>query len=240
MSAYSKVKVLFNHLYGLFKYIELNTPGACCLLGLKMAATKRKIGVYSVAGIVLAIVIIASILLSGLNPIGNNSSGPNSGVTGTLSVSVKDAPVELAELYLTVTGIYVQGNEENSWIELPLIDDQTEIKFDLLMLKDISLELSNSQLSAGDYNKIRIEVSSATATYPNGLEPQTQTLKVPSGHIDVLAKFTILEDQETKLIIDIQPDSMAISSSGNFRPIIKTSIFSAGATPTPQITTDTT
>jgi hypothetical protein len=186
-----------------------------------MAASKRKIGIYALAGIAIASIIVVSLIFSGLNPLSNQA-------TGSLIVSVKDAPVELQKLDLTITAIYVQGGKEDSWIQLDLIGDQP-VKFDLLALKDISLEVSETQLLVGEYNKIRLEVSSALATYPNN-NPKPQELKIPPGHIDIIAKFSILENQQTKLLIDIQPDTTAISNSGNFRPIIKTSITSAGPT----------
>jgi len=185
-----------------------------------MAASKRKIGIYALAGIAIASIIVVSLIFSGLNPLSNQA-------TGSLIVSVKDAPVELQKLDLTITAIYVQGGKEDSWTQLDLIGGQP-VEFDLLTLKDISLEVSETQLLVGEYNKIRLEVSSALATYPNNPEPQT--LKIPPGHIDIIAKFSILENQQTKLLIDIQPDTTAISNGGNFRPIIKTSITSAGPT----------
>ncbi len=191
-----------------------------------MAVSKRKIGIYSLAGVAIACVIIASFIVSGLNPLSGFGSNQ---ATGTLSVSIKDAPVELQKLDLTVTGIYVQASND-SWIELKLIDDQTEVKFDLLALQNITMEISQTQLAVGNYSKIRLEISSAIATYP---DDQTQTLNVPSGHIDIITKFIINENQETKLLIDLQPDTTAISNSGNFRPIVKATVTSSGETVTP-------
>ncbi len=201
-----------------------------------MAASKRKIGIYSIAGIGIASIIIVSILVSGLSPLAGPS---NNKAVGTLSISVKDAPVELQKLDLTITAIYVQNAEEDSWKSMPLIDDQSEVSFDLLALRDISMEISATQLPVGNYTKVRLEVSSAIATYP---DDSTQDLKVPPGHIDIIAKFTISENQETKLLIDIQPDTMAISHSGNFRPVIKTTITSDGpvTSPTPTATSTST
>jgi hypothetical protein len=194
-----------------------------------MAATKRKIGIYTVAGITIAGIIIASLLFSGLNPLSNQESNK---AMGTLIVSVKDAPVELERLDLTIASIYVQGGNDESWTELQLIEDVPQ-PFNLLALKDISLELSQTQLPVGDYNKVRLEVSDAVATYP---DQTTLDLKIPPGHIDIIAKFTISEYQQTKLLIDIQPDTTAISHSGNFRPVIKATVTSAGATITPSPT----
>jgi hypothetical protein len=204
---------------------------------MNMAVSKKTIGLYSIAGIAIASILIISFLVSGLNPLIISNNQNNNQGNGFLSVSIKDAPVELEKLMLTITGIYVQGENEDgdSWKELTLIKDQSEVTFDLLALRDISLKVSDTQLPAGDYNKIRLEVDSAIAVYPKddkGVNPEVM-LKVPPGHIDIIAKFTIKENQETKLLIDIQPDMISISKSGNFRPTIKTSIISDGPTITP-------
>ncbi len=191
-----------------------------------MAASKRKIGIYTITGVVIASIIIATFLVSGLSPLNNPVNG---NAMGTLSISVKDAPVELQKLDLTITSIYVQGGQTGSWIELNLLNSQP-VSFDLLSLKDLSEEISQTQLSTGNYNTIRMEVSSALATFPDGT---TKQLNVPSGHIDITVQFTISQNQETKLLIDIQPNAGAISSSGNFRPVITAVVTSAGATPTP-------
>ena len=125
-----------------------------------MAATKRKIGIYATAGIAAAIIIIGAIFASGIQiPLGSNIQS-----AGTLKVSIKDAPAELEELWITVDSLYVQSVQDDKWTELTL-DANQPATFDLLKLKDNSLQLSQDIISAGDYSKIRIGVTSAIATY---------------------------------------------------------------------------
>jgi hypothetical protein len=194
-----------------------------------MAVSKRKIGIYSVAGIAAAIIIIGAIFASGLQiPSGSNNQG-----AGTIIVSIKDAPVDLKELWITVDSLYVQSVQDDKWTELTL-DANQPVTFDLLTLKDSSLQLSQDAISAGDYSKIRIGVTSAVATYIDnkGASHTGEELKVPPGHIDVITNFKVEEGQVTGLLIDMQPDTAAISQSGNFKPIIKASITPI-PTPTP-------
>ena len=203
---------------------------------IKMEVSKRKIGIYSIAGILAAVLIVVSFVAAGIQlPINNPSGqqGNNPPGLGTLVVSVKDKPVELSKLDLTVTSVWIQvlsndeDNEENNngWTNLNLIEDEP-IAFDLLTLRETSIDLSNMQLPAGEYGKIRIYVSKATATYSDSTveKPHIEDLKVPSGRIDVITKVTIENDKQTNLLIDMQPDAMAISASGNFRPTIKASL----------------
>lgn len=193
---------------------------------IKMAATKRKIGIYTTAGIAAAIIIIGAIFASGIQiPLGSN--------TGTLMVSIKDAPVDLKELWITVESLYIQSVQDDKWIELTLDADQP-VTFDLLTLRDSSLQLSQDTISAGNYSKIRIGVTTATATYidNNGTSHTGEELKIPPGHIDVITNFKVEVGQVTGLLIDMQPNTAAISESGNFKPIIKASITPI-PTPTP-------
>ncbi|HSQ49446.1 MAG TPA: DUF4382 domain-containing protein [Candidatus Deferrimicrobiaceae bacterium] len=198
---------------------------------IKMEVSKRKIGIYSIAGVLAAVLIVVSLVASGvqlptINPSGQQGNNPPG--LGTLVVSVKDKPVELSKLDLTITSVWIQvsSNDEdseennNGWTNLNLIGDEP-IDFDLLELREKSIDLSSMELPAGEYGKIRIYVSKATATYADNTEEE---LKVPSGRIDIITKVTIENDMQTNLLIDMEPDATAISASGNFRPIIKATL----------------
>ena len=129
-----------------------------------MAATKRKIGIYTIAGISAAIIIIGAIFASGIQlPSGSSNQG-------ILMVSIKDAPVDLTELWITIDSLYVQSAQDDKWTELTL-DAGQPVEFDLLTLRDNSLQLSQNPIDAGDYSKIRIGVTSAIATYTDQKGP---------------------------------------------------------------------
>jgi len=187
-----------------------------------MSAVKRKIGINLIAGIAIAIIVFAAIFASGIYL-------PKA--TGTVVVSIKDAPVELEELWITVNSIQIQKSEDESWIDLTL--DQAPATFDLLALTgDNSLKLSQDDVDTGDYTKIRLDVKNAVATYIDSNEEDiSEELTVPPGHIDIMAKFTVEAGTVTGLLIDMQPDITAISQSGNFRPIVKMTVMPI--TPTP-------
>jgi hypothetical protein len=198
-----------------------------------MAVSKRKIGTYSIAGILAASLIIVLIFASGLQiPLGSNNQGQTDSNTGTVMVSIKDAPVDLKELWIGVDSLYVQSAEDDKWVELTL-DPNLPVSFDLLRLQDTSIQLSQDTISVGTYSKIRIGVTEATATYTDnkGELHEEVELKVPPGHIDIITSFQVGENQVTGLLIDMQPDTAAISQSGNFRPIIKMTITPPTTTP---------
>jgi hypothetical protein len=199
-----------------------------------MAASKRKLGIYATSGVAIAVIIVAAIFASGIQlPTNQNQSQ-----TGTLSVSIKDAPVDLKELILTVDALYISNSSDNTWTELTL--NEQPMTFDLLQLTgDNSLKLSEQPVLAGDYSKIRLDVTKAVATYIDnkGAEYTDETLKVPSSHIDIITNFSVDNSKVTGLMIDMQPDTAAISQSGNFRPIVKMTVTpQVEPTPTPTIT----
>jgi hypothetical protein len=183
-----------------------------------MAIYHRKIGLYTITGVAIAIVIIAAIFASGIQFPGINNSQGN---TGKLSVSIMDAPADLAHLNVTINALYVHNDGDGSWLKLNFADDVSQVYFDLLTLKDVTKELSASSVPVGNYSKIRLDILAANATLA---DETTKDLVVPPGHIDVTVSFQIKEGQTTNLLLDMQVDSTAISQSGNLKPVLKATV----------------
>jgi hypothetical protein len=183
----------------------------------------KKIGLRMAAGVLVAITIIIAVFVSGITL-------PNQQIkTGRLTVLLTDAPVDLDQLLITITDLEVhqvgEGEAEGEWKNL--IQDPIP-EFNLLDYQDgQTLDLASVEIAAGKYNKIRMYVSEAEAVfkqeaidagYENGL------LKVPSGKIDVITEFELVEGGSKVVLIDMEPDWVAISKSGNLRPTLKASI----------------
>jgi hypothetical protein len=204
---------------------------------IKMAISTKKLSIYAFAGVAFATIIIAAIFTSGVQFPINQSSGnsntedqntlPLTANMGTLRVLVTDAPAELDKLMVTIDEIEVNGG--GGWTQLTL--DQTG-PFDLLELNGVSLEVSSTPLEAGTYSKVRLHIKEATAYYTNNPEEEV-TLRVPSGKLDIIIKLQINEGEVTTLLIDIQPDSVAISNSGNLKPVLKATVLNPTSTDEP-------
>jgi len=192
-----------------------------------MAINTKKMSMYVFAGIAAAVILIAAIYTSGIQ-LPSNADSQKPTVLGTLAVSIKDAPVQLSKLDVTIDSIEVLS-ENNGWTKLPFIEGTQEVSFDLLTLQDISQDLSTTQLPVGDYVKIRLHVKDATATYQDG---STTKLNVPSDKIDIIIHFQIEEDATTKVLIDMTADTVAISNSKNLKPVLKATV----TPPTPDAT----
>ena len=174
----------------------------------------RKVGTYGIAGITLAALIVSGLYLSGLQFPGFATE------KGNLVVLLTDAPVDIDHLNITIDSLSVKLKNE-SWIPLPLVDGRDEIYFDLLALYNVTMELSDAKMPVGNYTKIRMTIKTANATLANN---ETVDLTVPPGHIDVIIKFEIESDDVTVVLVDMQPDWVAISESNSLRPILKASV----------------
>jgi hypothetical protein len=184
----------------------------------KMATSHKKIGIYTATGIAIAIILIAAIFVSGVHFPGSNSSP---GKTGTLAVSIMDAPANLTNLNVTVSGLYVHNDDNDSWTQMNFTGDVSSVYFNLLALNNITKELSTTAFPTGNYTKIRLDISAANATLSDG---STENLTVPPGHIDIIVSFQIKTDQTTNVLLDMQVDTVAISHSGNLKPVMKATV----------------
>jgi len=185
-----------------------------------MENESRKIGLRIFAGFLVAITIIVAVFASGITL-------PSQKVrTGRLTVLLMDAPVDLYQLNVTITDLEVhkvgqEDDEDGEWI--PLIEDE-EITFDLLEYQNgKTLELASEIIDAGTYNKIRMYVSEANASYAEDTKNPVP-LKVPPGKIDVIVQFELEEGDNVIVLIDMEPDWVAISKNNNLRPVLKSSI----------------
>jgi hypothetical protein len=192
----------------------------------------RKIGLRVVAGMLLAVTIIVAVFASGI-------SFPNQEKVevGRLMVLLKDAPVPIDKLWINMTGLEIhkagEGEEPGEWISL--WEEGQGILFDLLEYQgNETLKLTDVPIDFGNYTKIRMNVTEAWKNY---VLPENN-LTVPSGKIDVITKFEIDDYDYVYVLIDMQPDWVAISKSGNLRPVLKASIFEQEPPPpSPETTT---
>jgi len=184
-----------------------------------MVNGSRTIGLRVAAGFLVAITIIVAVFAAGIQL-------PSTKIeTGRLTVLLKDDPVELAELWINITdlGVHRVGGEDGGWITLDFSGEADFLYFDLLEYQDDKvLGLASVEIATGSYNKIRMTIENANALKTN--DEIIDPLKVPPGHIDVITKFDITSGENVVVLIDMEPDWVAISKSNNLRPVLKASI----------------
>jgi len=175
----------------------------------------KRIALYAVAGILISATIITGLFLSGVQLPSMVPSVPQAHA-GTLIVLLTDAPVGLEHLNVTINSFSVLN--ESGEIDLPLTGGANETSFDLVALQNITETISNAQIPAGNYTKMRMGIKDANATFTNGA---WIPLRVPPEHIDIIVHFEIKNAASTVVLIDMQADWVAISQSGNLRPVFK-------------------
>jgi hypothetical protein len=186
----------------------------------------KKIGLYAGIGILVAILIVAGVGFSGLTfP---NLRFPDlfhpPPTKGILTIKISDKPVNLTKLYLTIDSVsaHKEGEGNETWVNLAFVNSTQEVTFDLLKLENVTMDLSMTEIPPGNYTQIRMHVKAANATYSNG---DVDVLRVPSEQLKIIIHFKIEAGQGTTLLIDIEPDWIAISHSKNLRPVVKATVI---------------
>ena len=190
---------------------------------------KNKIGLRVASGFLVAITIIIAVFASGITIPGLENNPILGNEQGRLTVLLKDAPVDLDQLLITISDLEVHkvgtgDGEEKGWMSL-LEPGEVIPEFDLLKYQeDVTLELASQEIPDGTYNKIRMSVTQAFAIYKEDSEKIDGPIKVPPGKIDVITNFE-LEAGGTRIVtIDMEPDWIAINKNNILRPTLKASI----------------
>lgn len=188
-----------------------------------MSGSARNVGVFVGAGVLLALLVIASLGVAGIQIPALRFPGFSSD-KGKLTIRITDKPVELEHLNITIDSLSIQkaDGENETWVDLPLIGGKS-IYFDLLSLQNVLETLSDAQVPAGNYSMLKMHVLTANATYPDGSTVELR--KVPSDFIKVILQPHLImkADGVITMTIDLQPDSaqIAISHSLNLKPTMK-------------------
>jgi len=179
----------------------------------------RDVGVFAAAGILVAVLIIAGVVAGGLRFPSLRLPSMVSD-KGTLIIKLTDAPVELKHLNVTIDSILALRveHEEETWEELAFVDGVSEVALDILTLRNVTEDLSITEIPLGNYTKLRLNITSASATYMTG---DPEEVIVPSGRIDIIVHFEIKAGETTKLLVDMQGEWVAISHSDRLRPVLK-------------------
>lgn len=204
-----------------------------------MEHKSRTISLRIVAGVLIATAIIAAVFASGVQL--PTTQTPNTQLeTGHLTILLKDAPVDVDELWITITELEVhKSGDDAGWISLDFIQSGDNVTFNLLEYQDENmLDLADVEIDTGNYTKIRMSVIKAEAWYYVEVEENAATtdeleidkveLKVPSNKLDVITKFEITGGDNVVVLIDMQPDYVSISRSNNLRPTLKATVSQGG------------
>ena len=136
-----------------------------------------------------------------------NASGSASlsGGVGRLEIQLTDAPIDLSNVssvVVTITDVLVYPGVEGMTGETapPIVLTTHPQTFDLLTLTaGASALLASGEVPAGFFQRIRLEISSATLTNTDGT---TADLKIESGKVDVPIGFQLRAGGDATIVLD--------------------------------------
>ncbi len=179
------------------------------------------------AGAQLLGAVLGLLALVGLSACAGGGSG-DAPAAGTVTLAITDAPAdELEALTVTIESATLIGSEGH--VDLPLPNGDP-ITLNLLDLDGINQILATASVPAGRYSKVRLEISAASVTWPDGtVEPVTI---VANGKVDLNLQGSVEVVDGGSLTIQLDfsaEDSLKLTETGNGRLILRPQIFvSAG------------
>jgi len=182
----------------------------------------RHTGIFAAAGILVAVLIIAVVVAGGMHFPSLRLPSLVSD-KGTLILKLTDAPVELDQLNVTIDGVSVHNIEEDRWINLTFVDERESVTVDLLKLENVTTDLSIMPIPAGNYTMIELHIAKASALFHGETKPVE--LNVPSESIRIIIHFEIMSDELRIVLIDMGVNKLAVSESGNLRPVVKAKVI---------------
>ena len=148
---------------------------------------------------------------------GSNSVTSSSDPLGTLSIYLTDAPTdEVSSVNVYITGLTIKrsgASVERFGNKVGLID--------LLDLRDSTMLIAEDNVTAGDYEFIRVELDQSRSNVI--VSGEALPLKIPSEEIKVLGGFVVPTGGFTNILLDFDADkSLFKLGNGNWllKPVI--------------------
>jgi hypothetical protein len=175
---------------------------------------------------------------SGGSPGGGGSTG-GSVATGTLQMSMTDAPACYQSVVVNVAKVRVHmsddgntGDNDNGWQEI--VPPNAPVRIDLLNLTNGQINpLGSATVPAGKFRQIRL-VLAATGNTVTPVGGTPQALKTPSGQqsgLKIKADFDVLANTVNDILLDVDAcKSIVQTGNGNFllKPVVRVSTKPSG------------
>jgi hypothetical protein len=131
---------------------------------------------------------------------------------GTVSVSLTSMRISKADhVYVTVDRVWAHPKGQASSSGWVVVSNQS-VSADLVSLQNSSKLLGSGQISSGDYDGIRIEVSNVTWVF----NKTTTNLGIASPEIDGTIDYAVGAQGQTKILATLSAQEEVIASSEYF------------------------
>jgi len=139
---------------------------------------------------------------------------------GAVSVSLASARISKADhVYITIDSIWAHPKGQATGGAWVLISNQS-LSTDLVSLQNTSKFLASGQISSGDYDSIRIQVSNVTWVF----NKTSTTLGVASPEIDGAIDFTVGAAKTTTILITLSSQKELIANSEYFTGVMNATL----------------
>lgn len=138
---------------------------------------------------------------------------------GTLQVYVTDAPpkgVTAVEIKASNVEVHKSGTADDQWISV-LKDPPV---FDLVKASGVNVLLGTSELAAGQYTQVRLDITEVTVTL-NGNKIKAT---VPSDKLKLVGNITIEEGKKTPVSLDFDAEKSIVlegQDKVSLKPVVK-------------------
>ena len=185
--------------------------------------------------------ILAMVILSVVAMLLGACAGPTTASKGTMQVYVTDAPpkgVTAIEIKASNVEAHMSGAADDQWVSL-LKDPPV---FDLVKATGVNVLLGTSDVAAGKYTQVRLDITDVTVTL-NGKQVKAT---VPSDKLKLVGEITIEEGKKTSISLDFDAEKSIVlegQDKVSLKPVVKLIVAKPGeilATPVAGTTTPTT
>jgi len=168
-------------------------------------------------------------------------AGPGAPATvskGTMQVYVTDAPpkgVTAIEIKASNVEAHMSGAADDQWVSL-LKDPPV---FDLVKATGVNVLLGTSDVAAGKYTQVRLDITDVTVT----IEGKQVKATVPSDKLKLVGDIVVEEGKKTPISLDFDAEKSIVlegKDKAALKPVVKLIVAKPGSTlETPPLSTQT-
>lgn len=153
-------------------------------------------------------------------------AGPATSNKGTMQVYVTDAPpkgVTAIEIKASNVEAHMSGATEDHWISLL----KEPPVFDLVKAIGVNVLLGTSNVAAGKYTQVRLDITDVTVTL-NGKQVKAT---VPSDKLKLVGEITVEEGKKTLISLDFDAEKsivLAGQDKVSFKPVVRLVVAKPG------------
>jgi len=155
-------------------------------------------------------------------------AGPTMASKGTMQVYVTDAPpkgVTAIEIKASNVEAHMSGAADDQWVTL-LKDPPV---FDLVKATGVNVLLGTSDVAAGKYTQVRLDITDVTVTL-NGKQVKAT---VPSDKLKLVGEITVEEGKKTPISLDFDAEESILlegQDKVSLKPVVKLIVAKPGET----------